>query len=308
MRIEKATTESIKEAARVLREGGLVVIPTETVYGLACDALNVEAVRKVYEVKGRPTENPLIVHIADFDSLGDVAESWPDACERLAERFWPGPLTLVLPRKATVPKETTGGLDTIAVRVPQHPVALDFIREVGGPIAAPSANPFMGLSPTSADAIDPQIGEGAEMVLDGGRCDVGLESTVVDLSGDHPRVLRPGGVTRAQVQAVVGGPLGHHPPPNVKASPGMYPRHYAPQAKLILVTAVADGQVGLKLQGEPCSGQIRMPLDPRAYAANLYAALRSLDQDGVREIAVEMPPESPDWEAVLDRLKKAASD
>ena len=307
MRIEKATIESIKEAARILCEGRLVVIPTETVYGLACDALNVEAVRKVYEVKGRPTENPLIVHIADFDSLGDVAESWPDACERLAERFWPGPLTLVLPRKATVPKETTGGLDTVAVRVPQHPVALDVIREVGGPIAAPSANPFMGLSPTSADAIDPRIGDGAAMILDGGPCDVGLESTVVDLSGDHPRVLRPGGVTRAQVQAVVGGPLGHHPPPSVKASPGMYPRHYAPQAKLILVTAIADGQVGLKLQGEPCSGQIRMPMDPRAYAANLYAALRNLDQDGVREIAVEIPPDEAEWEAVLDRLKKAAS-
>lgn len=307
MRIEAASQEAIKEAADAIREGGLAVIPTETVYGLACNALDVGAVRRVYEIKERPAENPLIVHIADFSEIGRVAESWPEDCAKLAERFWPGPLTVVLPRKASVPPETTGGLDTVAVRIPNHPVALDLIRAAGVPIAAPSANRFMGLSPTSAEDVDERIGDETVMVLDGGRCEVGLESTVIDLSGDCPRILRPGGVKRAQVQAVVGRPLGHHPPPDLKKSPGMYQRHYAPNARLEMVGELAEGQAGLTFQDDPCSGQIKMPAEPTAYAASLYRALRKLDRGGAETIYVETPPDGPDWEAVHDRLKKASA-
>lgn len=307
MRIEPPSPDAIREAADALRQGGLVVIPTETVYGLACNALDVDAVRRVYEIKGRPAENPLIVHISEFSEIGSVAESWPDDCAKLAERFWPGPLTVVLPRKCNVPKETTGGLDTVAVRIPDHPVALELIRAAGVPVAAPSANRFMGLSPTSAEDIDARIGASVLMVLDGGRCEVGLESTVIDLSGDCPRVLRPGGVTRAQVQAVVGRPLGHHPPPDLQRSPGMYHRHYAPEARLEMVPELAEGQTGLTFRDDPGIRQVKMPADPTAYAASLYRALRKLDQEGVGTIYVETPPPGQDWEAVHDRLKKASA-
>ena len=306
MRIEPASPESVKEAADALRNGGLVVLPTETVYGLGCNALDPKAVQRVYEIKGRPMENPLIVHIADFDDLGSIAESWTEDCEKLAKRFWPGPLTLVLAKKKSVPQETTAGLDTVAVRIPDHNLSLTVIRRACVPVAAPSANPFMGLSPTSAEDVDPSIGEHVVMVLDGGPCEVGLESTVIDLSGDHPRILRPGGVTRAQVQAVIGRPLGHLPPPTVKKSPGMYPRHYAPNAKLLLVEKLERGQTGLTFQDCEESGQIKMPEDPQAYAASLYRALKKLDIEGVEKIYVETPPRAPDWEAVHDRLEKAS--
>jgi len=306
MRIEPATPESVKEAAEVLRTGGLVVLPTETVYGLACNALDTSAVKKVYEIKGRPSENPLIVHLADFADLGSVAESWTEDCENLAKRFWPGPMTLVLPKKDNVPSETTGGLDTVAVRIPDHPLALTVIRTAGVPLAAPSANPFMGLSPTCAEDIEPEIGDNVDLVLDGGTCEIGLESTVIDLSGDHPRILRPGGITRAQIQAVIGRPLGHLPPPTVNRSPGMYPRHYAPKAKLKIVTKLERGQTGLTFSDCEENGQIKMPDDPKAYAASLYRALRKLDKEGVEIIFVENPPDDPDWEAVHDRLQRAS--
>jgi len=308
MRLEPASPATVQEAADAIRRGDLVVIPTETVYGLACNALDSLAVRKVFEAKGRPSDNPLIVHVADFSQVADVAEDLPELAKKLAERFWPGPLTLVLKRKPVVPDVTTAGLDTVAVRVPNHPVALDVIRKAGLPIAAPSANVFAGLSPTSAEDVDPRIAEKAVMVLDGGRCEVGLESTVVDLSGEHPRILRPGGVTRAQVQSVVGGPLGHMPPPEVRRGPGMYPRHYAPNAKVVLVEKMNGAQPGLTFHEPQTGDQIKMPEDPVAYGATLYRALRRLDLQGHQAIYVELPPNEPDWEAVYDRLKKASSD
>ena len=308
MRLEPASPATVQEAADAIRRGDLVVIPTETVYGLACNALDSLAVRKVFEAKGRPSDNPLIVHVADFSQVADVAEDLPELAKKLAERFWPGPLTLVLKRKPVVPDVTTAGLDTVAVRVPNHPVALDVIRRAGLPIAAPSANVFAGLSPTSAEDVDPRIAERAVMVLDGGRCEVGLESTVVDLSGEHPRILRPGGVTRAQVQSVVGGPLGHMPPPEVRRGPGMYPRHYAPNAKVVLVEKMNGAQPGLTFHEPQTGDQIKMPEDPVAYGATLYRALRRLDLQGHQAIYVELPPNEPDWEAVYDRLKKASSD
>lgn len=307
MRIEQPTAAAIEEAAAALRNGELVVIPTETVYGLAANALDPRAVFKVFAAKGRPAENPLILHLHNVSQLCEVAASWPEVAEALAERYWPGPLTLVLPKKPNVPNETTGGLDTVAVRVPSHPVALRLIESAGVPVAAPSANAFTGLSPTAAEDVDPEIAKKAVMVLDGGRCEVGLESTVVDLSGEHPRILRPGGISRAQVQAVIGRPLGHLPPPTLRKAPGMYPRHYAPRARLVIVRKIDDTQPGLTFQEPHAANQIKMPDDPAAYGACLYRALHKLDQLGVEAIFVEDPPTHPDWEAVHDRLKKASA-
>lgn len=306
MQILQPTEEALNRAARILRDGGVVVMPTETVYGLACSALNPEAVRRVYEIKGRPSANPLIVHISEFAQLKLVADSWPKEAETLAKRFWPGPLTLVLPKKERVPAETTGGLDTVAVRVPDHPIALELIRRTGLPLAAPSANLFMGLSPTRAKDIDEAILVDVEMVLDGGPCQVGVESTVLDLSEEHPRILRPGGVSRADIQAALGRQLGELPPPHLRKSPGMHPRHYAPRAKVMLVKKVDEEAAGLTLISPVNELQIQMPLDARAYAALLYSGLRRLDVLGADVIQVQVPPSSPEWEAVLDRLQKAS--
>ncbi len=306
MVILKPTNEALENAARVLQQGGVVVMPTETVYGLACNALDPRAVRRVYEIKGRPSTSPLIVHLHSFDQVSSVAASWPKEAELLAERFWPGPLTLVLPKKDRLPDETTGGLDTVAVRVPSHPVALELIRRSGLPLAAPSANIFMGLSPTSAEAVDEAVLVDVSLVLDGGPCTVGLESTVLDLSEDHPRILRPGGVSRADIQAALGRQLGEAPPLHLLKSPGTHPRHYAPKAKVLLVEKVADQAAGLTFVTPSSQLQIRMPLDARAYGKALYAGLRRLDVLGAVEIQVQRPPESPEWEAVWDRLNRAS--
>ncbi len=306
MQILQPTDEALNRAARILKDGGVVVMPTETVYGLACSALNPEAVRRVYEIKGRPSANPLIVHISEFTQLKAVAESWPKEAEILAKRFWPGPLTLVLPKKAKVPDETTGGLDTVAVRVPDHAIALELIKRSGLPLAAPSANLFMGLSPTRAKDVDEAILVDVEMVLDGGPCLIGVESTVLDLSEEHPRILRPGGVSRADIQAALGRQLGELPPPHLRKSPGMHPRHYAPRAKVVLVKRIDDEAAGLTLSTPTHELQIQMPLDARAYAAGLYSGMRRLDVLGVEEIQVQLPPSTPEWEAVWDRLQKAS--
>jgi L-threonylcarbamoyladenylate synthase len=308
MSIIRPTQEALEEAAKTIRSGGVVVMPTETVYGLACSALKKKAVTRVFEIKGRPMDNPLIVHLADVSQLGLVASSWPKEAELLADRFWPGPLTMVLPRKDSVPLETTGGLDTVAVRVPSHPIALDLIRMADCPVAAPSANLFMGLSPTRPDMIDPAIQVDVDITLDGGPCEVGLESTVVDLTGDHPRILRPGGVTRAQIQAVIGQPLGQFPPNSVRKSPGMHRRHYAPDVPVELVKSVTKKAAGLVF-GEPANSlQVRMPQDARGYGALLYSAMQKIEQGGAKKIFVESPPETPEWEAVNDRLTKASAE
>ena len=305
MSIVQPTSENIKAAARIIQKGGAVVMPTETVYGLACNAMDPEAVQNVFAIKGRPQDNPLIVHISCFEELSTVAAMIPEWCEELAGRFWPGPLTIVVQKRKDVPYRTTAGLDTVAVRVPNHPVALELIRECGCPLAAPSANLFSQLSPTRAEDVDPQIVSLSGMVLDGGHCDVGLESTVLDLSGEEPQILRPGGVSRADIQAVLGQPLGIFPPPSVRKSPGLYRRHYAPKANVRLVERLRPGQAGLTFSEGENSHQIRMAKDPRAYAANLYSALKRLDDLGCDEIDVEIPPDTLDWEAVHDRLKKA---
>lgn len=307
MKILPPTPENIDRAARAIREGRLVGMPTETVYGLAGDALNPDAVRRIFDAKGRPHDNPLIVHVATPEQARRVVREWSEDAELLAERFWPGALTLVLPKSDEIPSEVTGGLETVALRMPDHPVAISLIHASDRPLAAPSANRFMGLSPTVAEDIEQEILEHVEIVLNGGPSMVGLESTVLDLS-DGPRILRPGAISRADIESCLGQRLGAIPPSELRKSPGMYRRHYAPQSKLVLAEKVGDDEPGLVF-GEPRNPlQIRMPDDPRAYAANLYVALHRLDAQKPSRIVVALPPEDPAWEAILDRLYKASAD
>lgn len=307
LNIVKPTKKNIELAAKIVSEAGVVVMPTETVYGLACDAMNDAAVQRVFAIKGRPSDNPLIVHIAKFEDLHHVAQDIPEVAVKLAERFWPGPLTMVLPKRPEVPYRTTAGLDTVAVRVPNHDVALSLIQESGCFLAAPSANLFTRISPTQAEDVDRAITEQVGMILDGGPCDVGLESTVLDLSSDEPRILRPGLVTRSDIQAVLGKSLGETPSDTVRRSPGLYRRHYAPRAKVNLVNTLRPGQPGMTFNEPSDQAQFRMPLDPRAYAAILYGVLKRLDDMQFDEIGVELPPVTPEWEAIHDRLRKASA-
>lgn len=306
MKMLTPTPEAVAEAAMAIRNGDLVVMPTETVYGLAADALNAEAIARLYAAKGRPTENPLIVHVGSTDQLALVASEVPALALRLAERFWPGPLTLVVPKHPDLPSQVTGGLDTVAVRMPDHGVALALIALSGTPIAAPSANRYMQLSPTRIDHIDPQIAEVAVVGLDGGPCSVGVESTVLDLTCDPPRLLRPGGVSRGDLQAALGAPLAGAPGNGPKRSPGMASRHYAPASSLVIVVRLQPNQVGLCLHESAGKHQFRMPSDPAAYAANLYGALHALDGTAPT-LFVEAPPEGAEWEAVWDRLRRAST-
>lgn len=304
--ISPPTPLNLQIAADAILRGELICMPTETVYGIAADATNPEAVRQIFAAKERPADNPLIVHISDFVQLEDVVAEWTDAADVLANRFWPGPLTLVLKKSEMIPDEVTGGLETVAVRMPDHPVALELIELAGVPLAAPSANRFMHLSPTRAEHVDPEIADRVAMVLDGGPCRIGLESTVVDVSVNPPRILRPGGISRGDIQAALGRPLGQLPPSDIRRSPGMYLRHYAPNAKLEFVETIAPDAVGLCFGTPRNDRQIRMPDDPDAFAAGLYAALHRLDAGRPAVIYVEHPPEEPEWEAVHDRLRKAA--
>lgn len=238
----------IEKAAGVLRVGGLVALPTETVYGLGANAEDPAAVARIFQVKGRPPSHPLIVHIGGAEHLGDWVEGVPTTARLLAERFWPGPLTLVLRRGRRVSLEATGGLETVAVRVPDHPVALALLSAFGGGVAAPSANRFGSVSPTTADHVRAELGDAVDFVLDGGPCEVGVESTIVDVTGDFPSVLRPGGVTREDLEAV-GCPLAVHSTSRVRV-PGQHPSHYAPRARVVLVEpekVVAEAELAQEL-------------------------------------------------------------
>jgi L-threonylcarbamoyladenylate synthase len=278
----------------------LVAFPTETVYGLGANALDPSAIEKIYAAKDRPPSSPLIVHVSSIEMAKELAREWPERADKLARIFWPGPLTLVLPKQPHVPDRVTAGLDTVGVRMPANPIALELIREAGVPIAAPSANRFGGLSPTTAQHVTQSLGDRVAMVLDGGRTNVGIESTVLSLAGVDAVLLRPGMVTRQEIEAVIGpvrilqqAPEGSH------SSPGLHTRHYSPKTPLLLIE---PGQV-------PTGGRgicLQMPDDPRAYAAVLYERLHAADAQGWDWIAIEHPPRSEEWSAICDRLERAS--
>jgi L-threonylcarbamoyladenylate synthase len=283
----------IPAAVAILRRGGLVAFPTETVYGLGADAANPLAVRRIFAAKGRPSSNPLIVHVASTAIARRYATDWPAAADRLAAAFWPGPLSIVLPRDATIADEVSAGRGTVGLRVPSHPLALALLAAFDGPVAAPSANRANHVSPTTAEHVRAELGDRVDLLLDGGPCAVGIESTVVDLTGARPALLRPGGVSREQLEAVVGPVDVVH---GSAASPGQGSRHYAP------VTPAYRFERGGPV---PAGGVLmRCEGNPDTYARTLYATLRALD--GTADVIyVEMPPDEPAWAAVRDRLTRA---
>lgn len=312
--------QSIEHAAALLRQGKLVAIPTETVYGLGADAANPEAVAKIFAAKGRPADHPLIVHLAYALQIKDWAIDIPETAWRLASEFWPGPLTMVLRKKASVPLAVTGGQDTVALRVPNNPVALWLLRVFGGGIAAPSANRFGRISPTLAQHVADELGDAVDCILDGGPCSVGLESTIIDLTDSRPTILRPGRITRSQLEEVLQTPVSLKSQHKIRA-PGMLAAHYAPATPAYLCEPgtllnefdeqCGQGkQVGVlafspELSALPCEHLLHLPDKAEDYEAALYSALRKLDSFGLDSILVEQPPASEEWAAVNDRLGKA---
>jgi L-threonylcarbamoyladenylate synthase len=307
----------ILKAVEILRRGGLVAFPTETVYGLGADATNAEAIQKVFAAKGRPSHNPLIVHIADISIAKRFAAEWPDVAQLLAEKFWPGPLTIVLPKSPHIVDAVTAGRQTVGLRVPNHPQALDLLKRFTGPLAAPSANRSTRVSPTTAQHVRDELGDSVDLILDGGPCTVGIESTVLDLTTTPPTILRPGAVTQAQIEELI-GPV-HRFNGNVDAnipasSPGQQALHYSPRAiaysfepselSRIKKISLQHGKSAI-LTIAPERGDLQMPDDPEDYAKRLYATLRELDAHNVQAIFIQLPPDEPQWLAVRDRLLRA---
>ncbi len=293
--------EEMARAAELIRGGRLVAFPTETVYGLGANALDPEAVRCIFEAKERPWASPLIVHVADENMARTVSAEWPATAQKLAGKFWPGPLTLVLKKAAIVPDLVTAGLHSVGVRMPSHPVALELIRRAGVPIAAPSANPFSGISPTTADHVREGLGDRVDMILDGGPTAVGIESTVVALHRAPPAILRAGIITQEELERAAGVPFEREMDlPHIVESPGQQRRHYAPRTPFVLLETEADVPEG---RGR----MIDMPADPKPFAAALYAELHKADREGWDWIAIRQPPETPEWAGVLDRLRRASA-
>lgn len=290
----------VDRAARLLLGGGVVAIPTETVYGLSAMARDEMAIRRVYEVKGRPPSHPLIVHFADADGAREWAGRWSQRAEVLAERFWPGPLTLIVERADFVPDAVTGGRSTVALRVPDHPLTSQLLRIVGDGLAAPSANRFGRVSPTTAAHVRDDLGDDVDYILDGGSCDIGLESTIVDCSVDPPQILRPGGIATEDVAAVVQKLAATSGP---SRAPGMLSSHYAPRCRVILVEPGTP-------PGERSTGRTRTldaNADPIIFAREMYTELRRADQDGIDTVVIELPPARGIGTAIRDRLSKAAA-
>lgn len=301
----RGDAETLRRAAALIRGGGLVAFPTETVYGLGANAFDAAAVARIFTVKGRPRQSPLIVHVDSIDMARALVLEWPDAADRLARRYWPGPLTLVLPKQPSIPDIVTAGLATVGLRVPSHPLALALIRAAGVPIAAPSANPFTGLSPTTADHVRQSLGDAIDLVLDGGPATVGIESTVLSLAGAEPVLLRPGVIPLPEIEASIGPVrIAEGAAAGAHASPGMHPQHYRPRTPLVLLAAGDPPPAG---RGEWLRLGRELPAAPVAYAAMLYAALHRLDAQGLDWIAVEPPPNTSEWAGVLDRLTRAAN-
>lgn len=308
-------TCDVEEAVSALRRGDAIGLPTETVYGLAADATNPAAVARVFALKRRPANHPLIVHIASAAQLGRWARVVSPWATALAASFWPGPLTLVLPRAEHVLDAITGGQETVAVRVPAHPLAQKVLIAFGSGVVAPSANRFGRISPTMPEHVRAEFGDDVACVLDGGACVVGIESTILDVSTNTPRILRPGAVTVPMLEAVLDTPVASTAEAGSPRVPGGLPAHYAPRTPLELVDASAfrlldtgPDALWLTWSADPPAGSgLRLPAEATGYAKGLYAALRILDARGARQLYVEKPPESQQWAGVRDRLTRAAA-
>lgn len=325
--------EEIKSASTLLKTGQLVAFPTETVYGLGCDAANAEALARLYRVKGRPGDHPVIVHLASTDQLKDWALEVPEQALALAEKFWPGPMTLILKKSHKVLPSVSGGQDTVGLRIPSHPVALALLKEFASGVAAPSANRHGKISPTTAEHVKSELGDLVAKVLDGGQCAVGIESTIIDLSGDTPRILRPGMITMQEIEAVLKSSgcqkekseekSGNSASAVAPRAPGTLSSHYAPSTGLKLFShenlpralATAENlmmKVAVMAFSDPikCSAIItwsQLSEDPAQCARQLYATMRELDVSGADYIIAEAPPELPEWMGILDRLRRAAN-
>jgi L-threonylcarbamoyladenylate synthase len=319
--------KAVRQAAARLRRGELVVLPTETVYGLAANALDPEAVARIYDVKGRPRRNPIIVHVASLAMARRCVACWPSAAAHLAAAFWPGPLTLVLPRAPVIPAVVTAGGGTVGVRWPSHPLVQAVIRACGFPLAAPSANLAGQVSPTTAAHVVKTLGDRIPLIVDGGPCQVGIESTVLDLSVRPPRVLRPGMVHAASLGSVLGKRAGRGSGGSaVLKSPGLLKRHYAPRARLAILAWRNDAHLAAHLaalrvaasatwilahtrvpSGPQWGGVRVMPRDPGAFARALYAELHGCDDAGARAIVVEAPPRTAAWQGIRDRLQRGST-
>jgi L-threonylcarbamoyladenylate synthase len=321
MRLKRALAESV----RILAAGRLVAIPTETVYGLAANAFDARAVRRIFKAKGRPAHNPLIVHISSLGMARKCVSKWPKAATLLARAFWPGPLTMVLPKSKRIPGIITAGGDTVGLRYPSHPIAQRIIRTCGFPLAAPSANPSNALSPTTAEHVRLGLGGKIPLIVDGGACRVGIESTVVDLSGPIPRLLRPGIISLDELTRVLGSPvaLGSTPGAAILRSPGMLKKHYSPNAKLFVLKWKTAPQLKKQLRqlGIACGktwvldwrkvplggfgSVIHMPKSAAGFSRHLYGTLFACDQAGAEYIVVQAPPNGENWRGVCDRLTRA---
>ena len=308
----------IANAVAALVRGEVIGLPTETVYGLAADASNAAAVQRIFALKGRPADHPVIVHIADASELPRWARDVPEAARTLAAAFWPGPLTLILPRQSSVHDAVTGGQDTVGLRCPAHPLALRVLRDFDGGLAAPSANRFGHVSPTNAAHVRAEFGDAVPLVLDGGDCEVGIESTIVAFTGARPRILRPGLITRTALEAAV-GPVDVEVDSDSPRASGTLEAHYAPRTPMLLLARAAlEAELGqqaalgkrvrvLVLGALPADAEgLALPARAAGYAHALYAAMRALD-DGGQLLLVERPPGGEDWLAVHDRLRRAAA-
>ncbi len=328
-----STDEALDRAVVLIRSGGLVAIPTETVYGLATDALDSESVDRIFRAKGRPATNPLIVHVADQAMARSLASAWPAVAEAITSHFWPGPVTVVVPKHRDVPDIVTAGGPTVALRCPAHRLTRRLIERSGYPLAAPSANRSESLSPTRAAHVLESLGDRVDLILDGGPCPHGIESTVVDCTTSPPRILRPGPIGRAALEAVIGGPIAVGPTETTPATteptrtPGSLARHYAPRTPLELAADAPPRIANLLREGNrigwlalrPTDPAVRalaashdlvvvpMPDEPAAFAAAIYATLHALDQRDLDRIICDVPPATEPWHAVHDRLTRAAS-
>jgi L-threonylcarbamoyladenylate synthase len=315
---------AVKRATELLRAGEVVGLPTETVYGLAANAFDLSAVQKIFEIKGRPSHNPVIVHIAGRELARECVSEWNDAAGKLAKAFWPGPLTIVLPKSQKVPNAITAGGATVGVRWPSHPFIQAVIRECGFPLAAPSANPSNQLSPTTTEHVQRTLGDKLRLIVDGGPAQVGIESTVVDASVTPPRLLRPGIVHRESLRAVLGRLSEEDGSSQDLKSPGMLPRHYSPRARLLVRAWESDRELreviaASGIAASKCHivahsripepqglGRVSLiPHDAEAYARALYAELHKCDELGAELIIVEAVPDAPEWHAIADRLYRA---